>query len=84
MEGNLISIDEFCASTCGWRKYSSAEMITGADKLLKLRVDVGEFGEREIFAGIRAAYDPVAGRPTDRRGRQSGAAQNALRRSRRA
>jgi methionyl-tRNA synthetase len=36
----------------------SAELIPGADKLLKLQVDVGELGKREIFAGIRAAYDP--------------------------
>ena len=36
-----------------------AETIAGADKLLKLRLDVGELGERDIFAGIRAAYDPA-------------------------
>jgi methionyl-tRNA synthetase len=41
-------------------KVLSAELIAGADKLLKLRLDVGELGEREIFAGIRAAYDPAA------------------------
>ncbi len=37
----------------------SAELVPGADKLLRLRVDVGELGEREILAGIRAAYDPA-------------------------
>jgi methionyl-tRNA synthetase len=36
----------------------SADLIAGADKLLKLRLDIGELGERDIFAGIRAAYDP--------------------------
>ena len=41
-------------------KILNAELVAGADKLLKLRVDVGELGEREIFAGIRAAYDPAA------------------------
>ena len=35
-----------------------ADLIAGADKLLKLRLDVGELGERQIFAGIRSAYDP--------------------------
>jgi methionyl-tRNA synthetase len=25
---------------------------------LKLRLDIGELGERDIFAGIRAAYEP--------------------------
>jgi methionyl-tRNA synthetase len=38
----------------------SADLIAGADKLLKLRVDVGELGQREIFAGIRAAYEPAS------------------------
>ena len=37
-----------------------AELIAGADKLLKLRVDVGELGERDIIAGVRAAYEPQA------------------------
>ena len=37
----------------------NADLITGADKLLKLTLDVGELGRREIFAGIRAAYDPA-------------------------
>ena len=41
-------------------KVLNAELIAGADKLLKLRVDVGELGQREIFAGIRAAYDPAS------------------------
>jgi methionyl-tRNA synthetase len=37
----------------------AAEVITGADKLLRLTLDVGELGERVIFAGIRAAYEPA-------------------------
>ena len=41
-------------------KILEADLIAGADKLLKLRLDVGELGERQIFAGIRAAYDPKA------------------------
>ena len=59
VEGNLISIDDFLRIDLRVAKVLSAEFITGADKLLKLRVDVGELGEREIFAGIRAAYDPA-------------------------
>jgi methionyl-tRNA synthetase len=64
VEGNLISIDEFLRVDLRVAKVLSAELIAGADKLLKLRVDVGELGEREIVAGIRAAYDPagLAGR----------------------
>lgn len=58
VEGNLISIDDFLRIDLRVAKILAAEFITGADKLLRLRVDVGELGEREIFAGIRAAYDP--------------------------
>src|SRR6202000_2355548 len=59
VEGNLISIDEFLRVDLRVARISAAEFITGADKLLRLRLDVGELGEREIFAGIRAAYDPA-------------------------
>ena len=59
VEGNLISIDDFLRIDLRVAKVLAAEFIVGADKLLKLRVDVGELGEREIFAGIRAAYDPT-------------------------
>jgi methionyl-tRNA synthetase len=60
VEGNLISIDDFLRIDLRVAKILHAELVAGADKLLKLRVDVGELGEREIFAGIRAAYDPAA------------------------
>jgi len=39
----------------------SAELVPGADKLLKLMVDLGEGRLRQIFSGIRATYpDPAA------------------------
>jgi len=57
VEGNLISIDDFLRIDLRVAKVLNADLVAGADKLLKLRVDVGELGEREIFAGIRAAYD---------------------------
>ncbi len=59
VEGNMISIDEFLRVDLRVAKVLSADLVAGADKLLKLRLDVGELGEREIFAGIRAAYDPA-------------------------
>jgi methionyl-tRNA synthetase len=55
-----ISIEDFMRVDLRVAKILEAELITGADKLLKLRLDVGELGERQIFAGIRAAYDPKA------------------------
>jgi methionyl-tRNA synthetase len=60
VEGNLISIDDFLRVDLRVAKVLKAELVAGADKLLKLRVDLGELGEREIFAGIRAAYDHAA------------------------
>jgi methionyl-tRNA synthetase len=36
----------------------SAEAIPEADKLLRLKVNLGPLGERQIFAGIKSAYKP--------------------------
>jgi methionyl-tRNA synthetase len=57
---DLISIDDFLRIDLRAAKVLSAEFVPGADKLLKLHLDVGELGARDIFAGIRAAYDPAA------------------------
>jgi methionyl-tRNA synthetase len=59
VEGNMISIDEFLRVDLRVAKVLNAELVAGADKLLKLALDVGELGTRSIFAGIRAAYDPA-------------------------
>ncbi len=55
-----ISIDEFLRVDLRVAKVLDAQLIEGADKLLKLVLDVGELGERQIFAGIRSAYDPAS------------------------
>jgi methionyl-tRNA synthetase len=57
VEGNDISIEEFLRVDLRIARILNADIVSGADKLLKLRLDVGELGEREIFAGIRAAYE---------------------------
>ena len=36
-----------------------AEAVTGADKLLRLTLDLGT-EQRTVFAGIKGAYDPAA------------------------
>ncbi len=54
-----VSIDEFMRIDLRIAKILAAEFVEGADKLLKLRVDVGDLGERDVFAGIRAAYTPA-------------------------
>jgi len=54
-----ISIEDFARLDLRVAKILGAEFVEGSDKLLKLRVDLGEFGEREIFSGIRSAYEPA-------------------------
>jgi methionyl-tRNA synthetase len=52
-----ISIDDFAKIDLRIAKIISAESVPEADKLLKLTLDIG--GEnRQVFAGIKAAYDP--------------------------
>jgi methionyl-tRNA synthetase len=59
VEGNSISIDEFLRVDLRVAKVLNAELVTGADKLLKLTLDVGDLGQRQVFAGVRAAYEPA-------------------------
>ena len=35
----------------------ACEFVDGSDKLLRFELDAGELGTRQIFSGIRAAYD---------------------------
>jgi len=53
-----ISIDDFGKVDLRIAKIVSADLVEGADKLLRLTVDLGEGKTRNIFAGIRSAYDP--------------------------
>lgn len=53
-----ISIDEFNKIDLRIAKIITAELVEGADKLLRLKVDVGGGNERQIFAGIKSAYQP--------------------------
>jgi methionyl-tRNA synthetase len=54
-----ISIDDFTKIDLRVAKITMAEHVEGADKLLKLTLDVGALGTRQVFAGIKAAYDPA-------------------------
>jgi methionyl-tRNA synthetase len=58
-EAGMISMDDFSKVDLRVARIVSAEHVEGADKLLRLTVDLG--GEtRTLFAGIRSAYDPAA------------------------
>jgi methionyl-tRNA synthetase len=53
-----ISIDDFGKVDLRVARIANAEHVEGADKLLKLTLDAGELGTRQVFAGIKSAYDP--------------------------
>jgi len=53
-----ISIDDFAKVELRIARIISAEPVEGADKLLKLTLDVGELGQRQVFAGIKSQYAP--------------------------
>jgi methionyl-tRNA synthetase len=55
-DGGPIEIDDFMKIDLRIAKILAAEEIEGADKLLRLKVDLGELGERQIIAGIKSAY----------------------------
>ena len=55
---NLINIDQFSAVDLRVAKIVKAEHVEGADKLLRLTLDVGDLGTRNVFAGIKSAYKP--------------------------
>ncbi len=55
-----ISIEEFGKVDLRVARVDTAEFVEGADKLLKLGVDLGNGEKRTIFAGIRSAYEPQA------------------------
>jgi len=53
-----ITIDDFAKVDLRVGQVISAERVKGADKLLHLKVDIGEAAPRTIVAGIATAYQP--------------------------
>ena len=53
-----ITIDDFSKIDLRVAKIMTAEAVEGADKLLKLTLDLGG-SARTVFAGIKSAYDPA-------------------------
>ncbi|MGI6667794.1 MAG: methionine--tRNA ligase [Bacillota bacterium] len=56
-EANVITIDQFRQVELRVAQVLSAEKVQGADKLLRLKVSLGD-EERQIVAGIAQHYDP--------------------------
>ena len=64
-ESKDIQIDDFLKVDLRVARIVQAEVVDGADKLLRLRLDVGDH-ERTVLSGIRSAYKPdeLIGRST--------------------
>jgi methionyl-tRNA synthetase len=56
----LISIDDFARLDLRIGTVLQCEFVDGSDKLLRFELDAGELGKRQIFSGIRAAYQEPA------------------------
>ena len=54
-----IAYDDFAKIDLRIARIVNAELVEGADKLLKLQLDIGS-ETRQVFAGIRSAYEPAA------------------------
>ena len=53
-----IGIDDFAKIDLRVAKIVHAEHVEGAEKLLRLTLDIGEGKARNVFAGIKSAYAP--------------------------
>ena len=54
----FIGIEDFAKIDLRVAMIVNAEHVEGAEKLLKLTLDIGEEKPRTVFAGIKSAYDP--------------------------
>lgn len=54
----LIKFDDFAKVDMRVGTVVSAEDIEGSEKLIKMEVDFGDLGKRQILAGIKSWYKP--------------------------
>jgi methionyl-tRNA synthetase len=55
-----IGMDDFLKVDLRIARIVEAAQVEGAEKLVKLLLDIGEEKPRQVFAGIKSAYDPAA------------------------
>ncbi len=58
MASEYIGIDEFMKIDLRIGLIKDVERVPGSNKLLKLIVDLGELGERQLVAGLGLWYNP--------------------------
>ena len=57
-DDNIIQIDDFMKVDLRVAKVIEASYVEGADKLLAIKLDLGHLGTKNVFAGIKSAYEP--------------------------
>jgi methionyl-tRNA synthetase len=57
---DTITIDDFNTLDLRVARVARAELVEGADKLVKLTLDLGGGATRSVFAGIKSAYAPAS------------------------
>lgn len=55
-----INIKDFQKVDLRIARIEKAEAVEGSDKLIALSLDLGPLGKRQVFSGIRGAYDPAS------------------------
>lgn len=55
-----MTIDEFQNADLRVGEITAAERVDGSEKLLKLKIDLGEESPRQILSGIARHYEPDA------------------------
>jgi methionyl-tRNA synthetase len=53
-----IEFEDFAKIDLRVAEITAAEHVEGADKLLRLTLSLGDDSTRQVFAGIKSAYDP--------------------------
>lgn len=59
MEKEMISYDDFAKLDIALGTITAVAYVDGADRLLKLTVDVGETAPRQIISGIRTFFPDI-------------------------
>ena len=57
-ENNTIQIDDFMKVDLRVARVEEASHVEGADKLLAIKLNLGDLGTKNVFAGIKSVYEP--------------------------
>ncbi|MDB9826547.1 methionine--tRNA ligase subunit beta, partial [Gammaproteobacteria bacterium] len=55
---DFINIEDFMKVDLRVAEVIEASYVEGADKLLSIKLSLGDLGEKNVFAGIKSAYEP--------------------------